>query len=598
MATRPDETNPGPPRPAAPLPPEPASADAVTDDAADAAAWDQEIAAADDYEHLLEDFGHLNPAADDEILQGHVLKVTDTDVIVDVGLKSEGFVARSEFPGDVSRGDTVEVMMGRGAQAAPDGFIALSHARVLRVRVWDNLEAAAEQALTLSGRILARTRGGVMVDVGIEAFMPTSHVDVRPVHNLDAWVGQDVPVRVIKVNRRRGNAVVSRRLAVEEEYAARKKAAIDAIQEGAVLTGTVKNLTDYGAFVDLGGIDGLLHVSDISHGRIAHPSQVLNPGDTVTVKVLKFDPAKQRVSLGIKQLTPDPWETLAERYPQGGRVIGRVISVTDYGAFVELEPGVEGLIHISEMTWSRRMKHPAKVVHAGDQVEAVVLEVKSGDRRVSLGIKQLEADPWTTVADRYAVGSVVEGRVRKLTDFGAFIEIEEGIDGLIHVSDFSWTKRIKHPSELVRKGQIVQAAILAIDSNARRLSLGVKQLQPDAWETFFREHMVNDIVRGKVKRAAQFGVFVELAPGVEGLCHNSEVPGTGDRKTGQPLLAIGTEMDFKIIKMNETEKRIGLSVSAIAAEAERDRMRSYQRQAAAATMTLEEAMSSREETEE
>ncbi len=360
-----------------------------------------------------------------------------------------------------------------------------------------------------------------------------------------------------------------------------------------MVTGVVKNLTDYGAFIDLGGIDGLLHVSDMSYGRVNHPSEVVTAGDEITVKVLKFDKEKERISLGLRQLVPDPWETIQERYPQGARVIGRVVSVTDYGAFIELEPGVEGLIHISEMTWSRRMKHPSKVVKVGDQVESVVLDVKPRDRRVSLGIKQLEADPWTTVADRYSPGSVVEGRVRKLTDFGAFIEIEEGIDGLVHISDLSWTKRVKHPSEVVKKGQLVQAVILQIDAPNRRLSLGVKQLQPDAWESFFRAHQVGDVVRGRVCRAANFGVFVELAPGVEGLCHRSEIPGTSEHRHDESPLPIGEEMDFKVVRLNEAEKKIGLSVRALTDDEERTRLEDYQRHAAAATMTIEEVMNIR-----
>ncbi|MGH9667076.1 MAG: 30S ribosomal protein S1, partial [Bryobacteraceae bacterium] len=407
------------------------------------------------------------------------------------------------------------------------------------------------------------------------------------------FLGQDVAVKIVKLNRRRGNVVVSRKLAIEEELTARKSAALHDLGEGSIVTGVVKNLTEYGAFVDLGGIDGLLHVSDMSYGRITHPSEIVHVGDEITVKVLKFDKDRERISLGMKQLAPDPWETIDEHYPKGGRIIGRVVSITDYGAFIELEPGVEGLIHISEMTWSRRMKHPAKVVHVGDQVEAVVLEVKPKDRRVSLGIKQLEADPWTTVADRYSIGSVVEGRVRKLTDFGAFVEIEEGIDGLVHISDLSWTKRVKHPSEVLKKGQIVQAAILNIDAPNRRLSLGVKQLQPDAWETFFRAHQVGDMVRGRACRAAAFGVFIELAPSVEGLCHRSEIPAIADRRPEESPLPIGEEFEFKIIKMNEAEKKIGLSLRAVVDDEERTRLEDYQRQAAAATMTIEEVMNLR-----
>jgi small subunit ribosomal protein S1 len=328
---------------------------------------------------------------------------------------------------------------------------------------------------------------------------------------------------------------------------------------------------------------------------------VIQTGEQITVKVLKFDPGKERISLGLKQMSPDPWQNIEERYPVQARVLGRVVSVTDYGAFVELEPGVEGLIHISEMTWSRRMKHPSKIVRVGDQVETVVLEVKPAERRVSLGMKQLEADPWTTVADRYSVGSVVEGRVRKLSDFGAFIEIEEGVDGLVHISDMSWTVRVKHPSEVVKKGQMVQAVILNIDAPNRRLSLGIKQLQPDAWETFFRTHNVGDIVRGKTCRAAQFGVFVELLPGVEGLCHKSELPGETRRRPNEnkeALLPVGEEFDFKIIKMNEAQKRIGLSLKAMAEEEERLRLNQYQRQAAAAVSTVGDVIKHRSRDEQ
>lgn len=592
MSTRPNERFPGTPTPSpgdsseTEPAPSPVGSPSEGDDFSFAEAME-------DYEHHRDDFGHLEPVAEGEVLHGHVLSVTPAELIVDVGLKSEGAVPIAEVTaadGSVGfrPGDAIDVMVDRSGDAPP-GFIPLSHTRAMRVKVWETLEQAHRENLSVYGRVLSRTRGGLLVDVGAEAFMPLSHIDLRPVHNLDAWVGQDIPVRVLKLNRRRGNLVVSRRLAVQEEEEARQAAVLDTIQEGGEVTGTIKNLTDYGAFVDLGGIDGLLHVSDMSHGRINHPSEILQVGDSVTVKVLKFDRERHRISLGLKQMVPDPWVSVAERYPIGSRVVGRVVSVTDYGAFVELEAGVEGLIHISEMTWSRRMKHPSKIVKAGDTVEAVVLDVKPGDRRVSLGIKQLEADPWTTVSERYSIGSIVEGRVRKLTDFGAFLEIEEGVDGLVHISDFSWGKRVKHPSEVVRKGQMTQAVVLAIDTAGRRLSLGIKQLQPDAWETFFNAHMVNDIVRGKVKRAAQFGVFVELAPGVEGLCHNSEIPGAGRGGSPEPPLPIGSEMDFKIIRMSEAEKRIGLSLRAVGDEEERSRLQQYRSRAEAATQGLDDA---------
>jgi small subunit ribosomal protein S1 len=554
-----------------------------------------------DYEQLLDDYSHFAPPGEGELLQGHVLKVTDKEVIVDFGFKSEGLVPIEQFPRvdgkvNLQPGDVIDVVVDR-AGVDPEGYILLSHEKAVKLRAWATLERAQEEGLLVSGRVLSRTKGGLIVDVGVEAFMPGSQIDVRPVYNLDAFVGQDIPVRVVKVNRRRGNVVISRKLAVEAEVTQRRSSVLEQISEGSVLTGVVKNLTEYGAFVDLGGIDGLLHVSDMSYGRVTHPAEVVHVGDEISVKVLKFDKNRERISLGMKQVAPDPWETVEERYVHGTRVIGRVVSVTDYGSFVELEPGVEGLIHISEMTWSRRMKHPSKVVHVGDEVESVVLEVKSKDRRVSLGIKQLEADPWTTVASRYSIGSVVEGRVRKLSDFGAFIEIEEGIDGLVHISDLSWTKRVKHPSELLKKGQVVQAVILNIDAPNRRLSLGVKQLQPDAWESFFQSHMVNDMVRGRACRAANFGLFVELAPGVEGLCHNSEIPGSLDRRKDEAALTIGEEYEFKIIRMNAAEKKIGLSVKAIADDEEKTRLEDYQRQAAAATSTIEEVIKVKEHNE-
>jgi small subunit ribosomal protein S1 len=545
------------------------------------------------YQSLLDEYTHLAPA-EGEVLQGTVLKITAKDVIVDFGYKTEGLVPIEQFlspTGEltVQAGDVVDVMIDHGEQ--PEGYILLSHAKAARVRVWDNLEKAFADQLVILGHVMGRVKGGLSVDVGIEAFMPGSQADPRPVHHLDSFIGQDVPVKIVKVNRRRGNVVVSRKLAVEDEVNQRKAATLDQLQEGAIVTGVIKNLTEYGAFVDLGGLDGLLHITDMSYGRVGHPSEVVHVGDTITAKVLKFDRAKERVSLGLRQMAPDPWETVADRFPVNTRVMGQVVNVTDYGAFVELEPGVEGLIHITEMTWSRRMKHPSKVVRAGDQVEAVVLEVNQRERRISLGLKQLEANPWTTIDSRYSIGSVVEGRVRNMTDFGAFIEIEEGIDGLVHVSDLSWTKRVKHPSEVLKKGQLVQAAILNIDAKGHRLSLGIKQLQPDAWETYLQSHQPGDIVHGRISRMAGFGAFVELADGVEGLCHFSEVPGYSGRRSGEAPVAVGQEFDFKIIKMSEAEKKIGLSLKAVAHDEEKGRLADYQRQAAAGAATIEEVLS-------
>jgi small subunit ribosomal protein S1 len=544
------------------------------------------------YEQLLDDYSHVGLPAEGEVISGRVLQVMPQGAIVDVGLKQEGVVPLSQVTGPDGNalyqpGDPIDVMVDRRHSPAIEGYIALSHERASKIRAWDTLEQAHRENLRVLGRVLGRVKGGLSVDVGVAAFMPSTQVDVRQIHNLDAFTGQDIEVKIIKLNRRRDNVVVSRKAALEEDMGARKSTILEHINEGDLVHGVVKNLTEYGAFIDLGGIDGLLHVSDISYGRVGHPSDVLQVGQEITVKVLKFDHEKERISLGLKQVVPDPWETIHDRYVDGMRVVGRVVSIKDYGAFLELEAGVEGLIHISEMTWSRRMKHPSKVVKVGDNVECVVLEVKPTERRISLGIKQLEPDPWTTVDQRYSIGSVVEGRVRKLTDFGAFIEIEEGIDGLVHVSDLSWTKRIQHPSEVLKKGQVVQAVVLQIDANDRRLSLGVKQLQPDAWETFFRGHAAGDIVKGRPSRAVAFGVFVELLPGVEGLCHNSEIP--AEMRAENPPLPIGEELTFKIIKLNEMEKRIGLALASASAEQERQRLDEYQRQAEQAGQGIGEA---------
>ncbi len=554
-----------------------------------------------DYQAFLDDYSNQFTTGEGEQYRGHVLSVTDKEVIVDIGRKIEGLVPASQFPfaeglPAVKRGDVIDVMIDRTGLPV-EGYILLSYEKAHRRHVWEQLEQAASKGTPVTGQVVGKIKGGLAVDIGVAAFLPSSQVEVRPIHNLDSYVGQEVTVRILKLNRRRGNAVVSRRVLLENDLQTRKAHALETLHEGAEVRGVVKNLTDYGAFVDLGGIDGLLHVSDLSYGSVTHPSAILTTGEEITVKVLKFDREHERISLGLKQMRPDPWANVETRYPVHSRVIGRIVSVADYGAFVELEPGVEGLIHISEMTWSRRMKHPAKIVNAGDQVEAVILEVKPRERRISLGIKQLEADPWTTIADRYSIGSVVEGRVRKLAEFGAFVEIEEGIDGLVHVSDMSWTAHVKHPSELVKKGQIIQAVVLQIDPPHRRLSLGVKQLQPDNWETFFRTHQVGDNVRGKVCRAAPFGVFVELAPGVEALCHRSEISAQEDRPRGhknasadEVLLPVGEELDFKVIKMNEPQKRIGLSLREVHEDMERHRIEDYHRHAAVATSTVGDAI--------
>jgi len=533
---------------------------------------------AEDFASALESFTTETEEAigEDKVLQGRVLKLTPTHVVVDIGAKSEGLLPLAEvldYEGKprFQPGDEIEVMRDKGE--TEEGYINLSHQKAHRLRAWDEIEKAYNEKKPIQAVVVERIKGGLTVEIlGARAFLPGSQADLRPTRNLDAVKGQTLEVAIIKLNKKRGNIVVSRKQVLEEEQNEKRSKTLEHLEEGAILTGVVKNLTDYGAFVDLGGIDGLLHITDMSWGRLTHPRDLVNVGDQIQVKILKFDKDKQRVSLGFKQLTPDPWLDAEHRYPVSAHVSGRVISVTDYGAFVELEQGIEGLVHVSEMTWSKRMKHPSKLVNVGDQVDCVVLNVNPTERRISLGMRQLAANPWDALHEKYPVGATVEGRVRNLTDFGAFIEIEDGIDGLVHVSNLSWTKRVKHPSEVLKKGDRVKAVVLAIEPDKRRLSLGVKQLQPDVWESFFEKHHIGDILHGKVLRVASFGAFVEIAEGVEGLCHNSEAVDAN----GQPLtLEPGQEHDFKIIKMNPEEKKVGLSIKAVGEEASRSEVEAY-----------------------
>ncbi len=532
-----------------------------------------------DREQAVESAAAQNLTAEEVIVTGTLVKITDKHAIIDIGLKSEGLLALDQIvnPDGTHKfnpGDSIEVVVEREEQHG-GGYI-VSHEKALRHKVWDVLEAAANDKTPVKGMVVSRVKGGLTVDIGIKAFLPGSQIEVRPVRNLDAYVGTEIEVRVIKLNKKRGNVVISRKELLEEDQNAKKAVTLSTLEEGSVLTGTVKNLTDYGAFVDLGGLDGLLHITDMSWGRLTHPRDLVNVGDEIQVKVLKFDKDKQRVSLGFKQLTPDPWLDATERYPIGAQVRGRILSVTDYGAFVELEQGIEGLVHVSEMTWSKRMKHPSKMVKPGDEVDTIILSVNPNDRRISLGMKQLQDNPWEALEDKYPTGAIIEGRVRNLTDFGAFIEIEDGIDGLVHVSNLSWTKRIKHPSEVLKKGEKVRAIVLGVEPENRRLSLGVKQLQPDVWDTFFAQHRIGDVIKGKVLRTAQFGAFVEIAEGVEGLCHVSEaVDDTGK----QVELKVDDEHEFKIVKMNQEEKKVGLSIRAVGEEASRAEVELYKEQA-------------------
>ena len=539
---------------------------------------DEKPGSAEDFASALESFTTESEEAvrEDKVLKGTVLKLTATHVVVDIGAKSEGMLPLSEvldFEGKprFQPGDEIDVMRDKGE--TEEGYINLSHQKAQKLRAWDEIEKAYNEKKPIRATVVERIKGGLTVDImGANAFLPGSQADLRPARNLDAVKGQTLEVAIIKLNKKRGNIVVSRKQVLEGEQSEKRSKTLEHLEEGSILTGVVKNLTDYGAFVDLGGIDGLLHITDMSWGRLTHPRDLVNVGDQIQVKVLKFDKDKQRVSLGFKQLTPDPWLDAEHRYPVGAHVGGRVISVTDYGAFVELEQGIEGLVHVSEMTWSKRMKHPSKLVNVGDHVDCVVLNVHPQERRISLGMRQLATNPWDALHEKYPVGATVEGRVRNLTDFGAFIEIEDGIDGLVHVSNLSWTKRVKHPSEILKKGDRLKAVVLAIEPDKRRLSLGVKQLQPDVWESFFGQHKVGDVLHGKVLRVASFGAFVEIAEGIEGLCHNSEAVDAN----GQPLtLEPGQEHDFKIIKMNQEEKKVGLSIKAVGEEASRTEVEAY-----------------------
>jgi small subunit ribosomal protein S1 len=544
-------------------------------------------------DQLMEQFAVPEPAAaEGEIFDGHVLAVTDAGVIVDVGGKFEGLVPAQEFvdsgsPIEFGPGQTIEV---ERLHAQKDGYVLLSHVRAHRRRVWERIEKSYREHATIKGKVTERIKGGLVVDIGVRSFLPASQIELRPVHDLDSWKDKETEVRVLKLNRKRGNVVVSRRAILEEDQKSKRDTLMGSLAEGTIVTGKVKNVTDYGVFVDLGGMDGLLHVSDLVWGRVPHPSSIVKAGDDLQVQILKFDKEKQRISLGRKQLLPDPWATVPERFPVGTRVHGKVVGVTDYGAFVQIEPGVEGLVHVSEMSWSKRTKHPSKIVKEGDELEVVVLEVKTDQRRISLGLKQTQPDPWDAAAEKYPLGTVVSGRIRNLADFGAFVEIEEGMEGLIHISDVSWTERIKHPSEKFKKGDTVEAKVLKVDSQNRRLSLGIKQLK-DIWADWFTSHKIGDILKGRVARTTDFGAFVELAEGIEALCHVSEIEERrpkGDRDKEKAargarvtaVLTTGNEYEFKILRLEPEQHKISLSYRAAQKQVERQEIETYRAAAA------------------
>ena len=539
-------------------------------------------------DQLLDQFSAPPAANEGEIFDGRVLAVTDAGVVVDVGGKFEGLVPAQEFldsgePIQFGEGQTIEV---ERLHDRKDGYVLLSYARAHRRRVWERIEKSYREHTEIAGKVTERIKGGLVVDIGVRSFLPASQIELRPVHDLESWKDREIEVRVLKLNRKRGNVVVSRRAILEDEQKAMRDALAETLTEGAVVTGKVKNVTDYGIFVDLGGLDGLLHVSDLAWGRAPHPNSIVKAGDEIQVQILKFDKEKQRISLGRKQLLPDPWATVPERFATGARVRGKVVGVTDYGIFVQIEPGVEGLVHISEMSWSKHVKHPSKIVKVDDEVEVVVLDVKTDQRRVSLGMKQLLPDPWEAASQKYPVGAIVTGKIRNLAEFGAFVELEEGMEGLIHISDVSWTERIKHPSEKFKKGETVEARVLKVDAQNRRLSLGIKQIN-DIWANWFRDHRIGDVVRGRVARTTDFGAFIELAEGIEGLCHVSEIEerrpkGERDKAPKAPrdarvtaVVTTGSDYDFKVIRLEPEQRKISLSYRAAQKQAEREEIKSF-----------------------
>jgi len=508
----------------------------------------------------------LKPLEEGQILKGTVIDITPDHVTVDVGYKSEGQIPIQEFERrdrrvDVKIGDRIEVLLEK--IESEEGLLVLSKEKADKLTIWRDISRSCREGEVMEGEIVAKVKGGLSVDLGgVVAFLPGSQIDLKPVRDLDVLVGNRLKFKVIKFNRKRNNIVLSRRILLEEERKQQREGTLKHLQEGEVIEGTVKNLTDYGAFVDLGGIDGLLHITDIAWGRIGHPSEKLSVGDRIKVKVLHFDREKEKVALGLKQILPDPWESVVEHYPAASRVKGKVVSLTDYGVFVELEEGVEGLVHVSEMTWAKKMKHPSKVVHVGDLVEAVVLDCDPIKRRISLGMKQTEPNPWDLIEQKYPVGTRVTGRVKTVTDFGIFIGFEENVDGLVHVSEMSWTKKIKHPSELYKKGQEVEAVVLNIDRKNERFSLGIKQLTPDPWKEVGRRYRKGDMVAGRVTNVTDFGAFVELEEGIEGLIHVSEISREKIEKPSD-VLKVGDSVNAMVLHVDPGDRRIGLSLKGL-----------------------------------
>jgi small subunit ribosomal protein S1 len=518
------------------------------------------------FAELLEASFARDEVAEGEIVRGIVVSVHKDHVLVDVGFKSEGMVALNEFPminGQVSIkvGDNVDVLVE--SRENDYGLIVLSKEKADKLKIWDEISAACERDEVVEGIIVSRVKGGLSVDIGVKAFLPGSQVDLRPIRNLDKLIGEKYKFKVIKFNKKRGNIVLSRRALLEKERDQLKGVTLQKLEEGAIMQGVIKNITEYGAFVDLGGIDGLLHITDMSWGRVNHPSEMVQVGDEIDVRVLKYNPDTERVSLGLKQISEDPWVHAETKYKVGDRVSGKVVSLTDYGAFIELEEGIEGLIHISEMSWTKRVKHPSKMVAIGDVVDAIVLDIDSKNKRISLGMKQIEPNPWTLLHERYPVGTRILGKIRNITDFGIFIGIEEGIDGLVHISDLSWTQKVKHPSEAFKKGDEVEAVVLNIDVENERFSLGIKQLTPDLWEEEIpKKYTIGRVVKGKITKIHDFGAFMELEPGVEGLIHVSEMA-SSHVASPRDVVTEGQDVLAEIITMDREERKIGLSLKNV-----------------------------------
>jgi small subunit ribosomal protein S1 len=524
-----------------------------------------------------------------EVVQGVVLSIDDDHVQIDIGFKSEGLVAAWEFMDEdgsmlIKQGDTVDVLLEESEDS--DGRIVLSKEKADRLMVWDEISRAYKADEPVEGVVVSRVKGGLAVDIGVKAFLPGSQVDLRPVRNLEQVVGQKLQFKIIKFNKRRANIVLSRRALLETERKRLRETTLDTLAPDQIVDGVIKNLTDYGAFIDLGGIDGLLHVTDMSWGRVNHPSELFQVGDEIKVKVLKFDAESERVSLGLKQIQPDPWIDASMRYPLGKRIQGRVVSLAEYGAFIELEPGIEGLIHVSEMSWTKRIKHPSKVVTVGDEVEAVVLDVDERDRKISLGMKQIEPNPWSLIEEKYPVNTRVSGQIRNITNFGIFVGLEEGIDGLVHVSDISWTEQIKHPSEKFNKGDTVEAIVLKIDKENEKFSLGIKQLEANPWNEILKKYPVGNEVTGQVTSLAEFGAFVKLEDGIDGLIYSSELS-TERVDNPSDVVSEGQEVTALVTKVDPLEQKISLSIRALSDREQRESLkRIAQQQSATQTTTL------------